>query len=157
MHIRKNFIEFMAQRIYFPLIRRIYQPAYSPISSKALGLCPKDSLGQHALLFLEKNGIEFFEGYEVHDLKHVLLNFDTDVRGEIMMQYFELGNGNKSLVVWIVIVFGLLLVPEGFKTYIKAYQAGQKAQPINSLQLEKELVTPLQQLRETLQISTHLL
>jgi hypothetical protein len=156
MYIRKAFIEFMAHRVYFPLIRWIYKPAYSPISSKILKACPQDSLGFHASLFLEKNGIEFFQGYEVHDLKHVLLNFDTDVRGEIMMQYFELGNGNKSLVVWIVIIFGLLLVPEGLKTYRQAYYSGKKASPISSVQLEKELMSPLQQLRKTLQIRTSL-
>jgi hypothetical protein len=156
MSIRKTFIEFMANRVYFPLIRCIYQPGFSPISSNMLRTCPQDSLGHHALVFLEKNGIEFFQGYEVHDLKHVLLNFDTDVSGEIRMQYFELGNGNKSLVVWIVIIFGLLLVPEGFKTYLQAYKTGKKARPISSLQLEKELMSPLQQLRTTLQIPTNL-
>jgi len=156
MGLRNQFITCMASHIYFPLIKAIYKPAYSPISSEVLEHCPADSLGAHTYLFLKQRQIEFFHGYEVHDLKHVVLNFDTDTRGEIMMQYFELGNGNSSLVVWIVLVFGTLLMPEYLRLYRQAYHQGQQCQKIDSLQLENELQSSLLAIRKKLNLKINL-
>jgi ubiquinone biosynthesis protein Coq4 len=154
MKIRNKFIEFMAHKVYFPLIKLVYQPEYSAIGNEVLAHCPQNSLGFYALQFLRDRQIDFFKGYEVHDLKHVLLGFDTDVRGEIMMQYFELGNGNRSLVVWIVIIFGTLLVPEYIKIYFQAYKKGRQSKSLNSVFLEHELNTSLALLRQRLHLLT---
>ncbi len=146
-------MEWMAYQFYFPFIKLVYKPKYDPIKLEDLFNCPFNSLGYESFMFLKKRNIELFHGYEVHDLKHVLLNIDMTIKGEIMLEYFELGNGNKSLVVWIVILGGTLIMPEYFKTYFKYYKLGKNTKKLQELELQTLINEPINQLRQSINYS----
>jgi ubiquinone biosynthesis protein Coq4 len=150
MDIRNKIMEWTAYKFYFPFIRKVYKPQYAPVLMSDLKVCPVGSLGNEAFHFLTQRNIELFHGYEVHDLKHVLLNIEMTIKGEIELEYFELGNGNRSIVVWIVILGGTLIMPEKIKDYFKAYRMGKQSKKLDDLFLEKNLHTPLQTLRTEL-------
>jgi hypothetical protein len=150
MDIRNKIMEWTAYKFYFPFIRKVYKPKYAPVLMSDLKDCPAGSLGNEAFHFLTKRNIKLFHGYEAHDLKHVLLNIEMTIKGEIELEYFELGNGNRSIVVWIVILGGTLIMPEKIKNYINAYINGKQSKKLDDLFLEKNLHTPLQTLRTEL-------
>jgi ubiquinone biosynthesis protein Coq4 len=143
-------MEWTAYKFYFPFIRKVYKPQYAPVLMSELKVCPVGSLGNEAFHFLTQRNIELFHGYEVHDLKHVLLNIEMTIKGEIELEYFELGNGNRSIVVWIVILGGTLVMPEKFKEYRKSYLRGKACKKLENLKLEEKLQTPIEELRENL-------
>jgi ubiquinone biosynthesis protein Coq4 len=150
MDIRNKIMEWMAYKLYFPFIRLVYKPQYDAIQMQDLLLCPQGSLGNEAYHFLKQRNISLFHGYEVHDLKHVLLNIEMTIKGEIELEYFELGNGNRSIVVWVVILGGTLVMPEKFKEYRKSYLRGKASKKLENLKLEEQLQTPIEELRESM-------
>jgi len=151
MDIRNKIMEWMAYKLYFPFIRLVYKPQYEAIQMQDLLLCPQGSLGNEAYHFLKQRNISLFHGYEVHDLKHVLLNIEMTIKGEIELEYFELGNGNRSIVVWVVILGGTLVMPEKIRDYIKAYRKGKQSKSLDDLYLGNNLHTPLHSLRKYLE------
>lgn len=154
MDIRNKFLEWAANKFYFPFIRKVYKPNYAAVQMLDLLHCPTGSLGNEAYYFLRKRNIALFHGYEVHDLKHVLLNIEMNIQGEIELEYFELGNGNRSVIVWLVVFGGTLIMPEKFKEFRKSYLRGKASKKLENLKLEEQLHTPIKELRENLIIIT---
>ncbi len=145
-------VNLLAEGIYFPMIRLIYKTTYQPITATYLSNCPENSLGATTLEFLNTRKLQLIKGYELHDIKHALLEIETDVRGEILMQYFEFGNGNKSPTVWVVLVFGPLLTPEYIFDFYRSYKRGKQAKSLSDIHLENQLSQPVLQLRKNLNI-----
>lgn len=145
-------MEWMAYKLYFPFIKLIYKPNYEPISMERLCHSHPGSLAKEAWGFLTKRNISLFYGYEVHDLKHVVLDIDMTIKGEILMEYFELGNGNKSIVAWIVVLFGTIIMPENINEYIRSYKRGKKAVSFKTIKLENMLDLPLTEIQKQLGI-----
>jgi len=150
---KQQLIEFLAKNLFFHLIPLFYKPKYKAISMMELSQCNHNSLGYNTYLLLEKQGLSIFEGYEVHDLKHCLLNISMDVKGEICMQYFELGNGNFSFSVLMVVTFGTLICPEYYKEYKRHYTKGKQSHELNGIELNQHLKSNLTQLRLDLNIN----
>ena len=66
------------------------------------------SLGFDLGLFLTSNQFEIQAKLEDHDIIHILTNTGVKVVDEISMQYYLLGNGKRSLYLYIVILTGTL-------------------------------------------------
>lgn len=145
-------VNWLAEHLYFPMIRMIYKTSYQRITADYLNACPENSLGAATLQFLNHRNLHLIKGYELHDIKHTLLNIETDVKGEIQMQYFEFGNGNKSATVLVVLIFGPLLVPESIRDFYRSYKRGKQAKSLSDMHLENQLMQPIYQLRTTLNI-----
>lgn len=150
---KHQLIEFLAKNLFFYLIPLFYKPKYKAISMLELSQCHPETLGYSTYQLLEKQGLSIFEGYEEHDLKHCLLGIGMDVKGEVNMQYFELGNGNYSFSVLVVVVFGTLLCPEHIKEYWHCFISGKQAKKLNSIELNQHLKSNLFHLRHQLNIN----
>ncbi|HNP88256.1 MAG TPA: hypothetical protein PKK78_19110 [Kouleothrix sp.] len=50
--------------------------------------------------------------YEVHDAFHTLLDYDTNVIGELRLQAFMVGNRSASFAGRVLLGAGLLILPE---------------------------------------------
>lgn len=113
---------------------------------------PPESLGFHLGNFIQKNNFEIQPKLEDHDIIHVLTNTGVSVPEEIGMQYYLLGNGKKSLYLFLVITTGTLFYPTRFDYFIQQYQHGLKAHSFHNLDFLKMLQQPVTTIRETFNI-----
>lgn len=113
---------------------------------------PQESLGFHLGSFIQKNNFEIQPKLEDHDIIHVLTNTGVSVPEEIGMQYYLLGNGKKSLYLFLVITTGTLFYPTRFDYFIQQYQRGLKAYSFHNLDFLKLLQQPVTTIRETFNI-----
>jgi ubiquinone biosynthesis protein Coq4 len=136
---RQVIMERLTLWFYFPMLFSVYKPFHQPYSSEALLKMPKNSLGNSILSFLKKNNLKLIPKYELHDAKHVLTGYGTAFEEEIQLQFFEYGNGNRSLPVYIAIALGVLIAPDYLPEYIAAYRKGKNCTPITPELLIKSL------------------
>jgi ubiquinone biosynthesis protein Coq4 len=94
---------------------------------KDLLMYPADTLGNTMGHFLETNDFQLIPKLERHDAYHVITGYSTEVKGEIELQYFFLGNGKRSLYQYGVILLGACIIPEYISSYIQAYHRGQES------------------------------
>jgi ubiquinone biosynthesis protein Coq4 len=113
---------------------------------------PEDSLGFHLGNFLVANNFEMQPKLEDHDIIHVLTNTGVTVEEEIGMQFYLLGNGKRSLYLYMVIASGTLFYPYHFRQFLDYYQRGKKAHHFHDLQFLRMLSQPIATIRETFSI-----
>lgn len=113
---------------------------------------PQESLGFHLGCFLLKYNFEMQPKLEDHDIIHVLTNTGVSVPEEIGMQYYLMGNGKKSLYLFLVVLTGTLFYPTRFDYFLQQYQRGLQAHIIHNLEYQKMLSIPVSTLRETFNI-----
>jgi len=113
---------------------------------------PKESLGYGLGNFLYKNHFDIQQKLEDHDIVHVLTNTGITVFEEIGMQYYLLGNGKKSLYLFLVILSGTLFYPKRLSYFIKQFQRGKRALPFHYLDFSKMLFMPIYTIQQTFKI-----
>lgn len=146
------------------LIERLYESTKKPyqkyfkknepwnINKAGLMNYPKDSLGFGLGNFLFKNHFDIQEKLEDHDIIHVLTNTGISVYEEIGMQYYLLGNGKRSLYLFMVIGTGTLFYPKRLNYFIKQYKSGKEALPFYYLDFSKMLLMSIQSIQQTFKI-----
>jgi ubiquinone biosynthesis protein Coq4 len=90
-------------------------------------MLPEGTLGNDLYLFLEKRNLPLLRHYARHDIKHVLLGYDTTDEGEVCLQSFMLGNGRVSFPVLATVVYGFITMPEHWKKMKAAYKQGKQS------------------------------
>lgn len=113
---------------------------------------PEGSLGFGLGNFLYRNHFDIQEKLEDHDIIHVLTNTGISVYEEIGMQYYLLGNGKKSLYLFLVIASGTIFYPNRMHYFIQQYKRGKKALPFHYLDFSKMLFIPVQTIQQTFKI-----
>ena len=113
---------------------------------------PNDSLGFYLGCFLLKYNFEIQPKLEDHDIIHVLTNTGISVVEEIGMQYYLLGNGKRSLYLWMVILSGTLFYPTRFSYFKQQYKRGKAAHEFYGLDFLNMLSVPLTHIQKTFNI-----
>ncbi|WP_343617722.1 hypothetical protein [Flavobacterium sp.] len=113
---------------------------------------PEGSLGFGLGNFLYRNHFDIQEKLEDHDIIHVLTNTGISVYEEIGMQYYLLGNGKKSLYLFLVIASGTIFYPKRMHYFIQQYKRGKQALPFHYLDFSKMLFIPVQTIQQTFKI-----
>jgi len=113
---------------------------------------PKDSLGFGLGDFLNKNHFDMQPKLEDHDVIHVLTNTGISVANEIGMQYYLLGNGKKSLYLYVVIISGTPFYITQIKYFLQQYKKGKRALPFHYLDFSKMLSVPVESIQKTFNI-----
>ena len=113
---------------------------------------PNDSLGFHLGCFLVKYNFEIQPKLEDHDIIHVLTNTGISVVEEIGMQYYLLGNGKRSLYLWMVILSGTLFYPTRFSYFKQQYKRGKASHEFYGLDFLNMLPVPLTHIQKTFNI-----
>ncbi len=98
---------------------------------------PKESIGYKVSQCLIENKLDLIPFFEHHDLKHVVLKYDMTAVDEIKLQAFMFGNGNHSLPCILILIFGLILLPDEWTNLYTEYKKGKKSIPISSWQLDE--------------------
>lgn len=132
----------------YELTKILYQKLFKKnkpctVNQKILLSYPTDSLGFHLGCFLLKYNFEIQSHFEYHDIIHVLTNTGITVPNEIAMQYYLLGNGKKSVYLYLVIITGTLFYFNQFKYFKNKYDLGKQAVPFYNLSFEKLLMEPI--------------
>ena len=106
----------------------------SPYNKQAetLKQMPEGTLGNDIAKCLADNKLRLVPNFESHDLKHVLLDFKMTPVDEIRMQAFMLWNGNYTLPCFIILLFGVLLLPAKWMILYNDFRRGRNTAPIST-------------------------
>ncbi|MBZ4034805.1 ubiquinone biosynthesis protein COQ4 [Flavobacterium sp. 17A] len=146
------------------LIERLYESSKKPyqkyfkknepwnIDKSKLMDYPEASLGLGLGNFLYNNHFDIQEKLEDHDIIHVLTNTGVSVYEEIGMQYYLLGNGKKSMYLFMVILSGTIFYPKRMSYFIQQYKRGKRAHSFHYLDFSKMLLLPVQTIQQSFNI-----
>jgi ubiquinone biosynthesis protein Coq4 len=122
------------------------------IDKQELFTYPEETLGYHLGQFLQKNDFDIQPKLEDHDIIHVLTNTGISVREEIGMQYYLMGNGKKSLYLFMVILVGTAFYPMHINYFLKEFRKGKTAYHFHFLDFSKMLLLPIETIQKTFKI-----
>ena len=126
------------------LVRRPNEFTYSEDDLQSL---PPGTLGNDLFVFLKQRNLPLLKHYARHDLKHVLLGYDTTEEGEACLQSFMFGNGRISFPVLATVTYSFITMPEYWSRMKKAFFLGRKCDPIHPWKWNELLKEPTEELR----------
>jgi ubiquinone biosynthesis protein Coq4 len=131
---RSALLVYLTHRMALPILRMIRKPEIFPYTREALKQFPDESLGKNLVDFLDAKRLDLLPYYARHDIKHILLEYDTTDEGEGCLQCFMLGNGHVSFPVFATVLYGFVTMPEYWPSFRKAYNRGKKCSAITNWQ-----------------------
>ncbi len=144
---RSALLVYLTHRMALPVLRIIRKPEIFPYSREALKAFPDKTLGKDLVNFLDEKQLDLLPYYARHDIKHILLNYDTTDEGEGCLQCFMLGNGHVSFPVVATVLYGFVTMPEYWGSFIKAFRRGKKLNSINDWKWFEILDQPTAELK----------
>ena len=127
---RAKLLVFLTHSMALPMLRFIRRPEIFPYTAKQLSEFPEGTLGNDLIHFLNKKDLKLLPHYARHDVKHILLQYDTTGEGEVCLQCFMLGNRHISFPVAATVLYGYITMPEYWKIFAKAFRRGKNSIPI---------------------------
>lgn len=129
--LRSRLLVYLTHKMALPVLRIIRKPEIFPYTVAQLKAFPDDTLGKDLVHFLEAKRLDLLPYYARHDIKHILLDYDTTDEGEACLQCFMLGNGHVSFPVVATVFYGIITMPEYWKKFRMAFQRGKRCAPIS--------------------------
>ena len=130
--IRMTLLEWMIIRAV-PMLNHIQPRARWEHSLDELRYFPDHSWGAALAGFLDtRHFADFLTNYETHDAFHALLNYDTNVVGELRLQAFMVGNRSASFAGHVLFVLGCLLLPELWPQIQRDFTRGRQSACVGS-------------------------
>lgn len=142
VHVRSAILVYLTHNMALPFLRLVRRPAKFPYTENELLQMPAGTLGNDLVIFLKQRNLQLLPYYAKHDIKHILLQYDTTDEGEVCLQSFMLGNGHLSFPVAATVLYGFATMPEYWSSFIKAYRRGQKSIAIKNWQWFNILTQP---------------
>lgn len=139
---RAAVLVWLTHTIALPLLKFIRQPQKFSYSKEELYQLPCGTLGNDLVKMLDRNKLELLPYYVKHDIKHILLEYDTTGEGEVCLQCFMLGNGHISFPVAATVCFGFFTMPEYWPLFLKAFKRGRCCAAIEKWQWHLLLELP---------------
>ena len=129
--IREAILVILTHKIALPMLKLVRRPNEFTYCEDELRSFPAGTLGNDLVIFLKQRNLPLLKHYARHDLKHVLLGYDTTEEGEACLQSFMFGNGRISFPVLATVGYSFLTMPEHWTKIRKAFSAGKKSNPIH--------------------------
>src|SRR6218665_2432802 len=123
--IRSAILVWLTHGLALPILKLIRRPEKFPYAMEALKQFPNGSMGKELANFLQIKNLELLHYYARHDMKHILLEYDTTDEGEGCLQCFMLGNGHLSFPVVATVLYCFATMPEHWSTFKQAYKRGK--------------------------------
>jgi ubiquinone biosynthesis protein Coq4 len=130
------------------MLKSVRRPNAFNYNLEELKALPAGTLGNDLYVFLTQRHLPLLKHYARHDLKHVLLGYDTTEEGEACLQSFMLGNGRISFPVLGTVGYSFLTMPEYWTKMKSAFLAGKKSNPIHNWRWNEILQIPTAELRK---------
>ena len=131
--IRSSILVWLTHKLALPILKLVRKPERFPYSKAQLNNFPLGTIGKELSDFLDSKNLELLPYYARHDMKHILLEYDTTDEGEGCLQCFMLGNGHLSFPVLATVAYCFITMPEHWKHFRAAYTRGKRSQNISSL------------------------
>ena len=144
--LREKLLVLLTHNMALPLLKKMRRLVKFPYSENDLKNFPQYSLGKDLVSYLQKKNLKLIPYYVKHDIKHILLNYDTTGEGEVCLQSFMLGNGHISFPVAATVLYSFITMPEYWKTFFNAYRRGKHTIQIAGWKWFEILSTPTQTL-----------
>jgi len=148
--IRSAILVYLTHRVALPILKIIRKPEKFPYSKEELLQLPDGILGKDLINMLDTKKLPLLAYYVKHDIKHILLGYDTSDEGEVCLQSFMLGNGHISFPVFITVVFGFVTIPGHWSKFLQAYKRGKCSAKISNWQWFQIIQQPTQSLINTI-------
>lgn len=129
---RSALLVYLTHRMALPVLQVIRKPVVFPYTVAKLKLFPEGTLGRDLVNFLSTKELQLLPYYAKHDIKHILLEYDTTDEGESCLQCFMLGNRHVSFPVIATVLYGFITMPEYWPAFRKAFKRGQSCKRIEN-------------------------
>ena len=149
--VRSAILVFLTHSIALPILKIVRKPQLFPYNRQQLLQMDEGTLGKELIGMLDSNNLQLLSYYAKHDIKHILLGYETTDRGEVCLQCFMLGNGHISFPVFITVVFGFITIPEHWSSFRKAFARGKESAAIESWKWFEILHEPVHILQTKIQ------
>ncbi len=144
---------FLTHRMALPVLRLIRKPEKFPFTVEELINYPDHSLGKDLAVFLDNKQLELLPYYARHDIKHILLDYDTTDNGEGCLQCFMLGNRHISFPVMATVLYGFFTMPEYWSAFRQAYRRGRNSPSIQEWKWFEILHLPTLELQNRINVT----
>ena len=125
IRLRSKLLVYLTHNIALPMLKIIRKPEIFPYDIQALYHFPEATLGKDLGNCIGEKKLKLLPHYARHDIKHILLQYDTTDEGEVCLQCFMLGNGHISFPVLATVIFGFVTMPGHWKIFKKAFRRGK--------------------------------
>jgi ubiquinone biosynthesis protein Coq4 len=146
VQLRSKLLVMLTHNMALPLLKLIRRPVKFPYSREELAGFEPGTLGKDLVVYLDERKLQLLPYYAKHDIKHILLQYDTNDEGEVCLQCFMLGNGHLSFPVAATVLYGFVTMPEYRKKFMQAYKRGKNSEAIAQWDWFSLLHLPTQQL-----------
>jgi len=146
--IRSAVLVYLTHRMALPILKFVRHPEIFPYSKQELMQCGPGTLGRDLANFIDDKQLELLPYYARHDIKHILLNYDTTDEVEVCLQMFMLGNRHASFPVLATVLYGCVTMPEHWSKFRQAFGRGRQTIPIKDWQWFELLVEDTGGLRQ---------
>ena len=123
--IRSAILVYLTHQMALPILKLVRKPELFPFNKDQLRQFEQGTLGKNLVTFIDEKGLELLPYYARHDIKHILLQYDTTDEGEVCLQSFMLGNGHVSFPVLATVLYGYITMPEHWSKFREAYRRGK--------------------------------
>jgi ubiquinone biosynthesis protein Coq4 len=148
LKFRETILVFLTHKVALPILKLVRRPNEFSCSEDELKSFPTGTLGNDLVIFLEQRNLPLLKHYARHDLKHVLLGYDTTEEGEACLQSFMFGNGRISFPVLATITDSFITMPEYWSKMKEAFLHGKKSNSIHAWKWNELLKEPTEELRK---------
>lgn len=148
---RSALLVYLTHKLALPVLKLIRRPVKFPYTAVQLKEMPAGTMGHTLVNFLEAKELDLLPYYAKHDIKHILLEYDTTDEGEVCLQCFMLGNGHVSFPVIATVLYGVVTMPEYWGSFKKSYRRGKMYEPLECWKWFELLPEPVAVLRSKMQ------
>lgn len=145
---RAFILVWLTHKLALPVLKCIRKPQKFSPTKDDLYKMKEGTLGRDLVRMLDKNKLELLPYYVKHDIKHILLDYDTTGEGEVCLQCFMLGNGHISFPVAATVGFGFFTMPEYWGLFLKAFKKGRQSASMHHWQWQSLLELSTQSLKD---------
>jgi ubiquinone biosynthesis protein Coq4 len=137
----------LTHNVALPVLKIFRRTKPFPYTFDQIGSFPPGTLGKDLHDFLATKKLQLLSHYTRHDLKHIVLNYDTTEKGEACLQSFMLGNGRVSFPVLATVIYAFVTMPEYWSDMKDAYKKGNACPSIHGWEWNKLLKEETEKLR----------
>lgn len=151
---RKRLLIYLTHNVALPYFRLMRKAYNFPYSVKDLHRFEEGTVGRALYSFFFNNDLELLPHYEKHDIKHVVLGYPPTEEGEVCLQCFMLANGRVTAPVIFSVFVGVLIIPESWFSFRKAWKRGRAMPCLNKLNWFDLMPKSLSEVRQQIFLPT---
>jgi len=131
---RSRILVWLTHSLALPMLKLVRKPEKFPYDFDQLQQFPNGTMGKALADFLDRKDLQLLTYYARHDMKHILLDYDTTDEGEGCLPCFMLGNGHISFPVLPTVMYCFVTMPEHWTKFKLAYQRGKQSPSLEAVE-----------------------